>query len=174
MQASRVLGPILVTAGFLAGALSSNPAPKVAVTPFELWDLTQMTGGEAEAARTASLQGSLSERLAHGVTRYQASELDPSLTEAASRGGFGYLFEHDDVAAELGRSVDADVIAVGRIQKPSFLFAYLMVHLVDTRSGERIGAFSVEVKGQQGPATERGIERLGRQIEAKLAEHFEG
>lgn len=33
--------------------------------------------------------------------------------------GFGYLFDHDDIAAELARKVGADYILVGRLHKPS-------------------------------------------------------
>ena len=69
---------------------------------------------------------------------------------------FGYLFDHTEVAAQLGERSGVDWIAVGRVHKPSFLFAYLKVRLVNTRTRRVVGDFVVEVKGYLKKLTERG------------------
>jgi hypothetical protein len=53
--------------------------------------------------------------------------------------------------------------------EPSFLFAYLMGRLVDTRTGLVAANLVVEAKGQTGPVTERGAVRLAEQIQRALA-----
>ena len=94
---------------------------------------------------------------------YRMVPVDRELVAAADAGS-GYLFQHDDLAAALGGRLGAEWILVGRLHKPSFLFAYLMVHLVQVDSGRRMGDFIVEVKGQPEQATRRGAARLAEKI----------
>ena len=72
--------------------------------------------------------------------------VDPKFVATADA-GVGYLFEHHDVAAEVGSELGAEWILLGRLHKPTFLFAYLMVHLIKVDSGQLRGDFIVEVKG---------------------------
>ena len=78
--------------------------------------------------------------------------------------GFGYLFSHHDVAADLGEKYAAEYVLVGRVHKPSALFAYLMAHLVDVRTRTLVGDYVVEVKGPQKKITEKGVATLAKQI----------
>ena len=51
--------------------------------------------------------------------------------------GVGYLFDHADAAAALGRAAGADWVIVGRVHKASFLFVYFKVHVVNVAAGGR-------------------------------------
>ena len=93
--------------------------------------------------------------------------IDPAVARKADA-GVGYLFEHADAAAELGRAHGADWILVGRLHKPSFLFSYLMARLVDTRAGKVAEDLIVEVKGQQHIVMRKGIERLAEKLSVRL------
>jgi hypothetical protein len=72
------------------------------------------------------------------------------------------------VAAELARQVGADYILVGRLHKPSFLFAYLMGHLVSVRDSQLIGNYISEIKGSDKKLTLKGVESLIVKIDNTL------
>ena len=152
----------------LLAAGSALAGPRIAVTPFELNDLTLQPRTPEEVERTASLKPKLEQALSAAGVGLEPVRLDDAAVEAASRGGFGYLFQHDAAAARLGQEAGADLIAVGRLHKPSFLFVYLMVHLIDADSGKRIGDYKVEIKGQQQAMTQRGVDSLARKIAATV------
>lgn len=82
--------------------------------------------------------------------------------------GEGYLFDHADVAAQLGKKAGADYVIVGRLHKPSFLFAYLLTEIVDVKSGGLIDSLSVETKGGEKKLTAKAIEMLADKITAVL------
>ncbi len=137
-------------------------AVSVAIFEFELKDLTLMPGGTKELERTASLKPLLEQALDKEGS-YELLPVDPQLVAAADS-GVGYLFQHHDVAADLGRELGAEWILVGRLHKPSFLFAYLMVRLINVDSGQLVGDLIVEVKGQPEVTTKKGVERLSKKI----------
>ncbi len=144
---------LVVLAGFSPAAY----AARIAVLDFELNDLTLAPQTEAELVRTRSIKPALETALlAAGHTIVPVSS---KAQEQADR-GFGYLFEHSDVAAQLGQSLPADYILVGRLHKPSFLFAYLMLHLVDAKSGKLVGDYIAEAKGAGNQATLRAVDVL--------------
>jgi len=156
-----ILVPPLAYGGDAARA---GNAP-VAVLDFELNDLTLDPNNPEERERTASIKPLLGELLvsaSHGLV-----DIDATAQRAADQ-GFGYLFDHADVAAALARAAGADWVIVGRVHKPSFLFVYLKAHVVNARTGELVADLVVEIKGQQQALTRRGVEKLAQQIEAAI------
>jgi hypothetical protein len=147
------------------------PAPpradvSIAILDFELNDLTLMPNTPEELERTASIKPLLEEAL-RGRGGFRPVPVDAEAAAEADA-GFGYLFDHHEVAAQLGRESGADWIVVGRLHKPSFLFAYLMAHLVDAGSGNLAGNYIVEVKGPAQQVTAKGVERLAQKIEQTI------
>jgi hypothetical protein len=84
--------------------------------------------------------------------------------------GVGYLFDHADVAAALGRTAGADWVIVGRVHKASFLFVYFKVRVVKVATAEQIADLVVEVKGPQKALTAQGVESLAKQIATAVEE----
>lgn len=146
-------------------SFSVNAKGSIAVLDFELNDVTSNPGVAEEVERTASLKRLLEESLR--ARDYPIVPVDPAAQAEANK-GFGYLWNHSDEAAALGKASGAEFVIVGRLHKPSFLFAYLMAHLVDAKTGDVVGDFIVEVKGQQRNITVKGVESLGRQIDKRL------
>lgn len=150
----------------VVGSASAAEAARIAVLDFELNDLTVAPGAPEELQRTASikplLEQALSERTSLSLTQI------PSASQQAADRGFGYLFEHPKAAADLAASTGADYVVVGRLHKPSFLFAYLKAQLVEVRRGRVIGDYVVEVKGSQPVLTRRGVEALAEYIGGTL------
>jgi len=137
----------------------------IAILDFELSDVTLAPGIPAEIARTASIKPMLEGELKGAGYKIIAVDL---IDQHEANGGFGYLFNHNDVAAELGKKAGADFVLVGRLHKPSFLFAYLMGHLIKTHDGVLIENYVVETKGGDKKLTLKAVETLASKIDENL------
>jgi phosphoserine aminotransferase len=131
--------------------------PKIAVLDFELKDLTLKPGVPQELERTASVKPMLEEELKK--SGYEIVTI-PADAQVGATAGVGYLFDHHDTAAKLAQKYGADYVIVGRLHKPSFLFVYLMAHLVDVKQERLIADYSSEVKGSEKKLTRKGVESL--------------
>jgi Protein of unknown function (DUF2380) len=133
----------------------------VAVLDFELRDLTVLPGSAAELERTASLRARLENAL-----RAKGCEIAaiPSAAQREANAGFGYLFDHHDIGAQLGQRFKADYVVIGRLHKPSYLFVYLMAHLVDVHANKLTGDFLTEIKGTDARLTDKGVRGLSDKI----------
>lgn len=145
--------------------LAAAAETRIAILDFELKDLTLKPGTTQERARTASIKPLLQQELA--LAGYKIVEI-PLNDQKRSNAGFGYLFDHPDAAAKLARNHNANFILVGRLHKPSFLFAYLMSHLIDSQSELMIGDLITETKGGDKKLTGKAVESLARQIDEIL------
>ena len=135
---------------------------RIAVLDFELKDLTLDPNTPEEIERTASIKGML-EKILENRGDYKAIAV-PRSSHRQADVATGYLFEHFDTSAELGRRHGADYVLVGRIHKASFLFVYFMVHLIDARTEQLVGNYICEVKGPQKKLTVKGVECLVEKI----------
>lgn len=140
-----------------ANADTHTQPVKLAVLQFELHDLTLLPATPTELARTQSAQVTLANALQ--TLGYQLITVDPQLQDQANR-GFGYLIDHPEKTAELGKTLQADYVLVGRVHKPSFLFAYLMVQVVDVKTGQLLADLTVEAKGETIEATRRALLKI--------------
>jgi len=146
-----------------------SAATSIAILDFELNDLTLKPRTAAEINRTASLKPLLEKELKSAGYRIISIDL---ATQDQANSGFGYLFDHDDVASKLGRTAGADYVLVGRLHKPSFLFAYIMGHLIRTKDGQLIGNYISETKGGDEKLTLKGIESIADKIDKDLDNRY--
>ncbi len=142
---------------------------RIAILEFELMDLTLAPRIPAEIKRTASIKPLLEGALK--TANYTIISIDPE-SQAYANGGIGYLFDHHDVAAQLGKKFNADYILVGRLHKPSFLFAYLMGHLISVKDAKLIGNFISEAKGPNTKLTIKTVESLAVKIDKVLDNRY--
>ncbi len=166
---SILFGFGILIAGQMAAAFDGKvPTAQatIVVLDFELHDLTLSPGILAEQQRTASIAPMLRQIL---DTEYgfELVAIDSDTQNAADKGS-GYLFEHHDVVAELGREVASDWVVVGRVHKASFLFVYFKALVIDTKTERPIANLTVEVKGTQERLTKKGVEALAEQIAAAI------
>ncbi len=150
---------------FLAASAQAAPDDRIAVLEFELNDLTLEPGNSAELERTASIKPMLERALT--AANHPTVAVDAAAQGDADK-GVGYLFDHVDAAAALGRAAGADWVIVGRVHKASFLFVYFKVHVVNVATAEQVADLVVEVKGPQKALTVRGVESLAKQIAAAV------
>jgi len=138
---------------------------KIAILEFELKDLTLKPRIPAELKRTASIKPLLETELK--TANYEIINID-SKDQKFADSGIGYLFDHHDVAAKLGKQVNADYVLVGRLHKPSFLFSYLMGHLIRVSDGKLIGNYISEAKGPNIKLTIKTVQSLAVKIDRTL------
>jgi hypothetical protein len=141
-------------------------AAKIAVLDFELIDITTLPNTPAELARTASMKPLL-EQAIKANDDYEIVQITAAEQKRAAAGE-GYLFNFDDIAAKLGRQYGADWVVVGRHSKGSFLYSYLMAHLIDVKTETQAANYSVELKGTHPKVTERGINALAKKLTARI------
>ncbi len=138
---------------------------RIAILEFELKDLTLAPRIPSEIERTASIKPLLERELESAG--YIIVNIDHK-SQADSNAGVGYLFDHHDVAAKLGKEFNVDYVLVGRLHKPSFLFAYLMGHLVRVSDAKLIGNYISEAKGPNKKLTIKTVESLTVKIDKTL------
>jgi len=144
---------------------------RIAILDFELNDLAGVTPTpQEELERTASL-GPL---LRDAISKNEGYKILPvnKDDQAKANAGFGYLLDHSDEAAKLGKQLGADFVVVGQIHKPSFLFAFLRIHLVDVKSEKLVGNHYVEIKGSSKKVTEKGVANLANYIDEIIKKHL--
>jgi hypothetical protein len=146
-----------------------NAETSIAILDFELNDLTLKPGIAAEINRTASIKPLLEMELRRAGYRVVSIDL---AAQHQANSGFGYLFDHGDVAATLGKTAGADYVLVGRLHKPSFLFAYIMGHLIRVNDSQLIGNYISETKGGEEKLTLKGVESLGTKIDKDLENRY--
>lgn len=149
--------------------LHAASMPSIAVLEFELKDLTMKPGVPAEIKRTASIKPLLEGELR--TAGYQITDIPLSAQQEADS-GVGYLFDHPDVVAILGEKFGADYVLVGRLHKPSFLFAYVMGDLVRVSDARLMGKFISESKGPNSDLTIKAVESLTVKIDDILEHRY--
>lgn len=154
----------------LIGAASTGiAAPRIAVLDFELNDITSLPNTPTELQRTATMAPLLIEAF-NKTDHYQTIAIPTDLQKAAN-GSFGYLFRFPDEAATLGQQQHVDWIVVSQHSKPSFLFSYLWVYLVDVPSKAIVARYDIELKGSHEKVTQHAIASLAKKIHETIAAH---
>ena len=161
-KATKRLNILLGTLCLLSFSATLYAQTSIAILDFELSDVTLAPNIPTEINRTASIKGMLEGELQRAG--YKIIEIDKTI-QLEANAGFGYLFNHNDVAADLGKKSGADYILVGRLHKPSYLFAYLMGHLIKTDTGGLVENYVVETKGGDKKLTLKAIETLASKID---------
>ena len=164
MTINKLLALLLICA-----ASTGVAAPRIAVLDFELNDITSLPNTPAELQRTATMAPLLIEAF-NQTGHYQTVAISTDLQKAAN-GSFGYLFRFPDEAAKLGHQQQVDWIVVSQHSKPSFLFSYLWVYLVDVPSKAIVARYDIELKGSHEKVTRHAIASLAKKIHETIVAH---
>lgn len=151
---------------YLALSHTVNADPRIAVLNFELNDITSLPNVPEELIRTAAMKPLLEQAISK-LGDYEIVQVAVNEQNAATA-GLGYLFNFNEVAAQLGKQSNADWVVVGRHSKPSFLFSYLMAHLINVRTQQLVGDYAIELKGTHQKVTQRGINSLAKKVIASI------
>ena len=140
----------------------ANASANVMVLDFELKDLTIYEDNTDELERTAKFKPLLEQAL-NDLGQLQIVSFNLNDQKRADIGK-GYLYDHHELVAELGQANAAQWVVVGRVHKPSYLFSYLKVQLIDVAKSTMVADLTVELKGQQDKFLKKSVKRLAIQI----------
>jgi Protein of unknown function (DUF2380) len=129
---------------------------RIAVLDAELDDGTMLPNVASEIKRTASFKPLLEDALRN---HYQIVTVDKAVQSEANAGK-GYLFEHSDLSAELGKKLGADWVLVLQHRKLSFMYSTLLVHVINVKTGQLAKNYFAELKGSNQTTSERSIQTL--------------
>lgn len=163
---NKLTALLLIPALSLLLLSSADAAPRIAILAFELNDITSLPNTPQEQLRTASMQPMLEQAIS-GLGAYEIIHIKPE-AQLAANSSFGYLFRFNDVAAQLGERYGADWIIVSQHSKPSFLFSYLLSHVINVKTQTLAAGYAVELKGNHEKVTQRGVRSLANKIHVLL------
>ncbi len=144
----------------------AEAAPRIAIVDFELNDITSLPNTPHEQQRTAAIKPLLEQALGH-IGGYEMIQI-PATDQLAANSSFGYLFRFHDLAAQLGQRYGADWVIVGQHSKPSFLYSYLLAHLIQVKHQSLTGNYAIEMKGNHAKVTQRSVLSLAHKIHALI------
>lgn len=159
----------------LAISAAAMAETQVAVPDMELRNLTMPLSDPQKNADIAAKDArnvALTERLLReGFKKRDGYQLVTITDQAHKKAdkGVGFLFDRPEAAANLGEEFGADYIVIGRYHKPTYLFSYIMLRVVDVHSGELLQEFKTEVKGRPQETIPRNIENVMTEIDALLS-----
>ena len=161
LTSTGIILSLLVLASNMAQAAS-----RIAILDFELNDITSLPNTSQEQRRTAAIRPLLEQAITRlgdvEIVHIDAADL------AAANSSVGYLFRFNDLAAKLGEHFGTDWVIVGQHSKPSFLFSYLLAHLIDVKNRKLAADFAIELKGNHEKVTRRGVRSLAKKIHASI------
>ncbi len=115
------------------------------VLDFPLSDLTDLPNPPEELARITHFNDAFKQKLANnGVQIVPVNDKIKAIAFAQSA---TYLFDHTDIAASLAENSGADYIIIGVAMKPTYLFVYPRMLLVDIKTNRKALATYVQMEG---------------------------
>ena len=126
-----ISGLLLTCLSFGAELQVVSPAmKKIMVVDFELRDVSPIPNVTQEIERTALIDSVIRKTLS--ANGYQLMPACDELKKASEQGN-SYLYDRPEVAGEIGGRCGADYVLMGQTWKPSFLFVFPQVQVVDSR-----------------------------------------
>lgn len=148
----------------LSAAAQAPPGTKIVALDFQLNNLTALPAGEKEMARIEFLSKTFKEKLAEdGLELVQPSEeLQAKLTDNDAT----YLFDRPELAAKLAKDSGADYLALGLALKPTYLFVYPRIKLIDLKTQQPVlsGYVQLESSAQDNSTTAHSAAQLAKKI----------
>ncbi|MDP3743220.1 MAG: DUF2380 domain-containing protein [Methylotenera sp.] len=141
---------------------------KVMILDFPLNDLTDLPNPPEELARIAHFNVSFKQRLVNdGVEIVPVNEQIKAVAAAQSA---TYLFDHTDIAASLAEGSGADYIIIGVAMKPTYLFVYPRLLLVDIKTKRKVFTSYVQMEGSwlDNHTTASSANRLADKVSGEL------
>lgn len=154
---SSLIGCALVVATLAAPARADEGARKAAVFNFELIDTSlegEMSGEQkAQTDRLVLISDYLREKLAESG-KYIIVDTAPA---AAAIEAAGYIYDCNGCDADIARSLGAEIVFTGTVQKVSNLILNVNIYTRDVATGERLTAMSVDIRGNTDKSWTRGV-----------------
>ena len=144
---------------------------KIMAVEFELRDVSPIPNVAQEVERTALIDSVIKKTLAENG--FEIIPACDALKKVYAQGN-GYLYDRPEIAGKIGGECGADYVFMGQTWKPSFLFVFPQVQIVDTRKNltrEQLVVSRVvqlEASTLDKNVTENAAKKLATQIIDKL------
>ena len=161
---------IIIFLALIAPAVSAGTDAKVMVSDFQLNDLTDLPNAPEELARIAYLSSTFRQKIIeYGI---EVVPVNDRLKAELSANSATYFFDHPALAAKLAEGSNADYLVIGVALKPTYLFIYARILLVDIKTQQAVYASYVQLESSWSDqhTTARNAEKLAEKVRAKLNE----
>lgn len=141
---------------------------KVMVLDFSLNDLTDLPNPPEELARIAYFNVAFKQKLVEdGVEIVPVNDKIKAISATQSA---TYLFDHTDIAVDLAEGSGADYILIGVAMKPTYLFVYPRLLLVDVKTKRKAFTSYVQMEGSwlEQNTTASSAKSLAKKVSAEL------
>jgi hypothetical protein len=148
--------------------VQAEPLARVMVLDYQLNDLTDLPNAPEEIARIALLSSTYRQRLVeNGV---ELVPVNADLQHAVENESPTYLFDNVPKAAKMAEGSGADYLLIGVALKPTYLFVYPRILLVDIRTAEVVMARAAQLESSWSDenTTRRTAEKLADMVSAEL------
>lgn len=141
---------------------------KVMVLDFPLNDLTDLPNPPEELARIAHFNISFKQKLVDDGA--EIVPVNDQIKAIAAEQSATYLFDHTDIAADLAKGSGADYIVIGVAMKPTYLFVYPRLLLVDVKTNRKAFTSYVQMEGSwlDNHTTASSAKRLAGKVSEEL------
>lgn len=163
-----LLTPILMLSVMCSSMAHAEPQAKVVVVAFELNDMTNLANAPEELQRIALLSTQFESSLKRlGVNVVPAGAQVRAEVEKHSP---SYLYDNVSTAVNLNRETGADYLVIGVALKPTYLFVYPRLIIVDmkTQSVVMSKAAQLESSWSDENTTIRTAEKLAQVVKERL------
>ncbi len=163
--AETAVNPVVKAAAL---PIATTSIGKVMVLDFPLNDLTDLPNPPEELARIAYFNVAFKQKLVDdGVELVPVNDKIKAISATQSA---TYLFDHTDIAASLAEGSGADYILIGVAMKPTYLFVYPRLLLVDVKTKRKVFTSYVQMEGSwlEQNTTANSAKSLAKKVSAEL------
>ena len=146
----------------------AGPNVKVIVLDFPLNDLTDLSNPTEELSRIANFNIAFKQKLVDDGA--EIVPVNDKIKAIAAEQSATYLFDHTDIAADLAKGSGADYIVIGVAMKPTYLFVYPRLLLVDVKTRRKAFTAYVQMEGSwlDNTTTSSSAKRLAGKVSEEL------
>ena len=148
----------------------AEPITKIMVLDFQLNDLTDLPNPPEELARINYLSSIFKQKLADNCI--EIVPVNERIQGEMSKNSATYLFDHTDIAVDLAKDSGADYIIVGVAMKPTYLFVYPRLLMIDIKTKRKVFTTYVQLEGSwtEKNTTAHSGEMLAKKVSDQLKE----
>jgi hypothetical protein len=149
-------------------AAFAGAGAKIMVLDFQLNDLTDLPNAPEELARIAYLTSAFKQKLADDSV--ELVPVNNSLNALSAAQSPTYLFDHVDIAASLAEGSGADYLIIVVALKPTYLFVYPRLLMVDIKTQKVVMARASQLESSWSDqnTTARSGEKLAIMVSEEL------
>lgn len=170
MMKMKILNPslLLILLFTPIATMAAENSPKVVVIAFQLEDKTELPNAAEELERVQLLSATFKNHL----IKKEVTTVSPSekVQVEINKHSPSYLFENVETALDLNRDAQADYLIIGIAFKPTYLFVYPRLLMVDTRTRKVVMSkyAQLECSWSDQNTTVRTAEKLANLVKERL------